>query len=108
MSKVRFSISLDEAHALRIRAAAAQVGMDVSAYMSSAALEAVERDERAREVFADIDERIADAEAVGSLPWPPAASDGDLDSEQVAEIAADWKAFFGAGQSAGEDHKGVA
>jgi hypothetical protein len=108
MSKVRFSISIDETHALRIRAAAAHAGQDVSAYMSSAALEAVERDERAREVFADVDARIAGAEAVGSLPWPPPASDGELGHEEVAEIAADWRSFFGEDHSAEDGRKGVA
>lgn len=42
MSEVRFFISLDEAHASRIGAAAARTGQDVSAFMGAAALDAVD------------------------------------------------------------------
>jgi hypothetical protein len=97
MVKRRFSISVDEEHAAQIREAAARAGQDVSTYMWRAALEAVDRDARVAEIFADVDERIAAAEgaaaAAGEAPLL-APADGELTDAEQAAVATRWKAFF--------------
>ncbi len=88
---------MDEARAARIKAAAAHAGKDVSSYMSSAALEAVERDERVATAFADIDRRIADSEKpTPMLSWPPPAIDDRLSADEQTRIVARWDALLGA------------
>jgi uncharacterized protein (DUF1778 family) len=61
--KTRISISLTPSQAERIKAAAAEGGQDVSAFLVSAALGEAVRRERVRSSFADIDAAIAAAEA---------------------------------------------
>lgn len=95
MTKARFSISVDVVYADRIKAAAAQAGVDVSAYMWRAALDAVERDERAVDVFVELDAHIHEAEA-DDAEWPPPPLDGELTDEEQAAISARWDAFFNA------------
>ena len=63
MVRVRFSVSLGKEHAARIKATAARLGEDVSAFMSRAAMEVVHREERKLDVFAEMDAEIAAAEA---------------------------------------------
>lgn len=89
MAKQRFSISLDEEHATKIRTTAALLGEDVSAFMTKAALEAVDREQRKLEVFREIDEQIAAVEAGSTTP----------DSEPTApladpEVDSFWDEFF--------------
>jgi hypothetical protein len=95
MTKARFSISVDEEHAERIKAAAARAGQDVSTYMWHAALEAVDRDTRVAEIFGDIDSRIETSEHMSEpAVWPPAPTDGELNGKERAAISARWDAFF--------------
>lgn len=96
MAKVRFSVSADPADAARIRAAAARAGTDVSAYMTRAALDAADQDERTAAIFADIDGRIAAAEDRAAEPWPPPPVDQELSEEKREAIRARWDAFFSA------------
>jgi uncharacterized protein (DUF1778 family) len=71
MVKMRISISFDSAQAGRIKAAAAEGGQDVSAFMVSAALGEAARRARSTASFADIDAAIAAAEAEAeTLVWP--------------------------------------
>ena len=92
MPKTRLSISLDPDDAERIRAAAARADVDVSAYVSRAALDAVKRDERAADVFAELDARIDAMERAADEPPPPLV--GELSPVERAAIKAQWDAFF--------------
>ncbi|MGI8647353.1 MAG: hypothetical protein DLM55_01250 [Acidimicrobiales bacterium] len=95
--KTRFSISLDEARAARIKAAAALAGQDVSSYMGKAALALVEREEQVAATFAEIDRRIANSEALApTLSWPPPSADGQLEVKEEAQIQLKWDALLGA------------
>lgn len=97
MTKARFSISLDEARAARIKAAAALAGQDVSSYVSKAALAQVVREEQVAATFAEIDRRIADNEAPASmLSWPPPSADGQLEANEEAQIQLKWDALLDA------------
>ncbi len=82
MAKTRISISLDPEQAERIKAAAAEGGQDVSAFVVSSALVEARRRERLAAAFSDIDAAIAAAEAEAeSVVWSPA--DEVLDEESV-------------------------
>jgi uncharacterized protein (DUF1778 family) len=84
MAKIRISISLEPADAERIKAAAAEGGQDVSAFLVSAALVEATHRERVAAAFADIDAAIARAEAEAeALDWPP---DSDLTPEESERI----------------------
>lgn len=97
MAKVRFSISVDAEHAQRIKAAAARAGQDVSAYVSRAALERADHDDRVADIFADIDAQIAAVEtAAASESAPPPPADEELSAAERAAIAVRWDAFFNA------------
>lgn len=87
MARTRISISLDPEDAERIRAVAAEHGLDVSAFLVMAGRKEAARLARIAESFADIDAAIAEAEAeADTLPWPP---DGDVDAEELARIEAE-------------------
>jgi hypothetical protein len=90
MAKTRISISLDPDQAEKIKAAAAEGGQDVSAYMVSAALSEAARRARITAAFADIDAAIAAAEGEAeTLQWPPAEEVAPEEAERVRqEIAA--------------------
>ncbi len=90
MAKTRISISLDPAQAERIKAAAAEGGQDVSAFMVASALSEAARRERVAASFADIDAAIAAAEAEANhLEWPPPEEVAPEEAERVRrEIAA--------------------
>lgn len=95
MAKTRFSISIDEDAAARIREAAARANEDVSTYIGAAALEAVDRDHHVAMVFADIDADIDATEQAGDATSPPAGPGTDeLSPAEHAAIAARWNAFF--------------
>lgn len=93
------SISLDPDDAERIRGAADRAAQDISRYVVQAALDAVERDERAARnvnVFSEIDARIDAMEhAAHAAPWPPPPLADDLSPAEQAAIVARWDAFFG-------------
>lgn len=89
MAKQRFSISLDEEHAAQIKATAALLNEDVSAFMTKAALEAVRREQRKLEIFREIDEQIAAAES-GRCPGDDAAAEPTADPQATAV----WDDFF--------------
>ncbi|QDY77710.1 hypothetical protein FQU76_15660 [Streptomyces qinzhouensis] len=59
MAKTRISISLDSAHAERIRAHAERAGMDVSAYLVNAATRQMAEVEAAEAQFARLDAVVA-------------------------------------------------
>lgn len=97
MAKTRFSISVDVVYADRIKAAAAHAGLDVSAYMWNAALEAADRDERVANIFTDVDTHIGTVEAESTTEsWPPPPVGDELSNAERAEITARWNAFFNA------------
>jgi hypothetical protein len=94
MAKTRFSISLDEEHAAQIKDTAARLGVDVSSFMDKAAMEVVRREARKLEIFAEIDARIAAAEAE---PRPLAStelSDEPLPTAERTAISEFWDDFF--------------
>ena len=73
MAKTRISISLEPEQAARIKAAAAEGGQDVSAFMVSSALVEATRRERLPAAFSEIDAAIAAAETEAeSVAWDPA------------------------------------
>lgn len=72
MAKTRISISLDPEDAERIRAVAAEHGLDVSAFLVMAGRKEAARLARIAESFADIDAAIVQAEAeADTLPGRP-------------------------------------
>lgn len=86
MAKTRISISLDPAQAERIKAAAAEGGQDVSAFMVASALGEATRRERVAASFADIDAAIAAAEAeADNLAWPPPEEVTPEDAERIRQ-----------------------
>ncbi|MER6916520.1 hypothetical protein ABT354_33115 [Streptomyces sp. NPDC000594] len=87
MAKTRISISLDSAHAERIRAHAERAGMDVSAYLVNAATRQMAEVEAAEAQFARLDAVIAAAET-GAAALPPLAEvvDGDLTEQERREV----------------------
>ncbi|MBC3843710.1 DUF1778 domain-containing protein [Streptacidiphilus sp. 4-A2] len=93
MAKTRISISLEPDQAERIKAAAAEGGQDVSAFMVSSALVEATRRERLAAAFSHIDAAIAAAEAEAeSLAWEPAdevsADEGGRIREEIAAARA--------------------
>lgn len=87
MAKTRISISLDLEDAERIKAVAAESGLDVSAFLVMAGRKEAARLARIAESFADIDAAIAEAEAEAeALPWPPG---DDVDPGELARIEAE-------------------
>jgi uncharacterized protein (DUF1778 family) len=85
MAKTRISISLEPEQAERIKAAAAEGGQDVSAFMVAAALTEAIRRENVTAAFADIDAAIAAAETEAeSLEWPP--PEDEVDPEEAERI----------------------
>jgi hypothetical protein len=90
--KTRLSISLDPHDAQRIKRAAARADVDVSNYVTRAALDAAVRDERAADVFAELDARIDAMERAAGEPLPPLV--GELSPVERAAIKAQWDAFF--------------
>jgi uncharacterized protein (DUF1778 family) len=86
MAKTRISISLESAQAERIKAAAAEGGQDVSAFMVSSALAEAARRERIAASFADIDAAIAAAEAeADALEWPSQEGMASEEAERIRE-----------------------
>ncbi|MFC0865443.1 DUF1778 domain-containing protein [Sphaerimonospora cavernae] len=86
MAKMRISISLTTDQAERIRAAAAEGGQDVSAFMVSAALSEALRRARVTAAFADIDAMIAAAEAEAeSVEWPVAEDVAPEEAERIRQ-----------------------
>ncbi|KJK55187.1 hypothetical protein [Saccharothrix sp. ST-888] len=90
MAKQRFSISPDEDHTAQIKATAARLGEDVSAFMTKAAMEAVRREQRKTEIFRDIDEQIAAVESGQGGETPTGTA-----SETDPQVTAEWDDFFG-------------
>lgn len=78
---------MDEDHAAQIRATAARLEVDVSAFMTHAALETVRHEQRKTEVFREIDEQIAAIESgqPGTAPVVPVTD---------PEVTATWDEFF--------------
>jgi predicted transcriptional regulator len=96
MAKTRFSVSMDADLAERVKKTAERRGEDVSSYLSRAASQAVEHDERVTELFAGIDALNAETEpAADLLPWPPPPADGKLSDAERQAVVAWWDAFFG-------------
>jgi uncharacterized protein (DUF1778 family) len=86
MAKTRISISLEPAQAERIKAAAAEGGQDVSAFMVSSSLAEAARRERIAASFADIDAAIAAAEAeADTLVWPPQEEMAPEEAERIRQ-----------------------
>ena len=101
MAKARLSVSLDEEHAARIRATAVRLGEDVSAFMDKAAMDAVRREERKLDVFAEIDAEIAVCEAGARQAPPPSVPTAPDDALEAHRVSGFWDDFFGAsGQGA--------
>ncbi|MDH6115930.1 putative peroxiredoxin [Kitasatospora sp. GAS204A] len=96
MAKTRFSISMDDHVAEQIKRTAAQLGEDVSSFMTSAAMEVVRRKNREKEIFAEIDAAIAAMEAAQPEPIP-------VDPELELEVHEQLNSFF-----APESHRDVA
>ncbi|RZS30331.1 hypothetical protein EV193_11727 [Herbihabitans rhizosphaerae] len=96
MPKRRMSISIEEELARRIKAAAEEIGVDVSTLMSGAAIDVVTRFERQKLIFADIDKRIAEVEAEADKMTDEEffSSMHTLSDEQRNAIDARWDAFF--------------
>jgi uncharacterized protein (DUF1778 family) len=90
--RTRLSISLDPDDAQHIKRAAARAGVDISAYVTRAALDAAERDDRAADVFAELDARIDAMERMADQPLAPLV--GELSPVETAAIKAQWDAFF--------------
>lgn len=96
MAKTRISISLDGDHADRIRSHAERAGMDVSAYLVSAAIRQMTEENAIEARFAKIDAVIAEAEAeAASLPELPEATDADLTEDERRRLEEVSELFFG-------------
>jgi len=87
MAKTRISISLDPEDAELIRKVAAENGLDVSAFLVMAGRKEATRLARVAAGFAELDARIAEAEAEAeTLEWPPKVG---LDASEVERIKAE-------------------
>ncbi len=87
MAKTRISISLKSEDAELIRKIAAENGLDVSAFLVMAGRKEAKRLAEVAAAFAEIDARIAAAEAEAeSLEWPPVE---DLDPAEVTRVEAE-------------------
>ncbi|MEU3602771.1 hypothetical protein ABZ714_29300 [Streptomyces sp. NPDC006798] len=87
MAKTRISISLDSAHAERIRAHAERAGMDVSAYLVNAATRQMAEVEAAEAQFARVDAMIAAAESEAAALSPSTeVADADLTEQERREV----------------------
>jgi hypothetical protein len=82
MAKTRISISLDAEQAERIRAHAERAGMDVSAYLVSAAVRQMTETDAMDARFASIDAVIEAAEREAHELPPPGELGGDALTEQ--------------------------
>ena len=96
MAKTRLTISIEEADAARIKAAAARADRDVSSYISAATMEMVERDERTADIFADIDAQIAEAEsAAAAMSGATLAAEDPISAAEKERIIAKWQELLG-------------
>jgi len=83
VTKMRLSVSVESEHADLIRAAAAEGGQDISAFLVTAGLAEAARRQRIAAAFADIDQAIAAAEAEAEhLVWPTE----DLATDEAEQV----------------------
>lgn len=92
MAKTRMTFTIDPADAERLRRAAQQAGVTVSAYIERRVLDSVEQDEAIRKTFADADAATNAAYvAADAAIWPDPEP---LSSERKAELDAVLDRFF--------------
>jgi hypothetical protein len=82
MAKTRVTLTLESDEESAVRSAAAEEGLDLSAFLRAAALAEVARLQRVKARFAEIDEasRAAEEAPVDGLPEASAADDAAMDS----------------------------
>jgi hypothetical protein len=92
MAKTRISISLDPAHAARIREHAERAGMDLSAYLVNAATQQMAQADEIEAQFTQVDAMIAQAEVEAATLDPGSeivAEDLTEEERQDVEAALD-------------------
>ncbi|MEV0113126.1 ribbon-helix-helix domain-containing protein [Streptomyces sp. NPDC050844] len=93
MTKTRVTFTIDPEDAERLRQAAKQAGMTVSAYIESRVLASVEQDEAIASVFRDADAATNAAYAAADAAiWPEPEP---LTSERKAELDVVLERFLG-------------